>query len=339
LTASLATSNRYVPRRSTRISSDLGHVGATFQLWERTRLTTNQTVTYQPFYTLTLFPEAIDSVSSIEPPRHDLAVGLEDYFTSSTDADISHDFSERSSGGLSYGYVKTAFGSGSPDFSSQRAGTHLSRGLTSRLRLNFTYRHEQGRYDDGSNKRQVYQESLDGGIDYTRRLTAFSRTTLSAATGSTAISERGHTYYRVVGSALLSREVGRTWTVALGYNRSSRFLETFGAPLFEDAASLTVGGLINRRMQLQATGGASKGALGITDSNDMTTYYDTIALTVGFTRLFGFRIDYSSFTYSFDTATFLPPGVTRNQQRQTVAASLTFWVPVKYRETQGNAPR
>src|SRR5262245_16896849 len=187
-TTSLATSNRYVPTRATRLSSDVGHVAATFQLSERTRVVTSQAITYQPFYTLTLFPEVFDANVPNVPPRQDFAVAFQDYLTSSTDVNVNHDFWTRSSAGLSYGYFKTALATSARDFSSQRAGAHFSGGLTSRLRLNLRYRHEQGRYGDGSSRGQVYTESLDGGLEYVRRLTAFSRTTFSVATGSSAIS-------------------------------------------------------------------------------------------------------------------------------------------------------
>jgi hypothetical protein len=240
---------------------------------------------------------------------------------------------------MNYGYFGSEVGSGKGDFSSQRAGAHFTRRLTSRLSMNLGYDYQRGVYGLRADARQVLDRGLAGGIEYTKRLTAFSRTTVSIATGSSATSERGQAYYRFTVGARLSREIGRTWEASLAYNRRPLFVETFNEPLFLDGLSFGVGGMVNQRIQFRSTVGISIGKVGLTAGNGLNTSYGTTALTVGLTRFAGLGFDYSYFRYSFENATFLPLGFSSALDRQRVGAYLTLWAPLIHRERKADAPR
>src|SRR5207253_2678863 len=83
-------------------------------------------------------------------------------------------------------------------------------------------------------------------------------------TGTTGIQAPNQTaQYRLIGSARVNREIGRTWHATATFNRNVGFVEGFQQPFFADSLAANVGGTLNRRVELLLGGGYSKGQLGV----------------------------------------------------------------------------
>ena len=253
------------------------------ELSKRTRLTGSQTATYQPFYSLALFPALVEAgAAAAQPSNPDLGAALERYITYSGGLDVTHVMSRRTSVEADYGYSRSDFRQVDRNFMSQRAGIGMSRVLTRRLNLRLGYGLTQADYRTDADKFRVLNHTIDTGVGYARPLSRSSRITMSASSGLSAITSRGTTSYRVVGDARLNREIGRTWMASLAYNRSFGFVETFDEPFTQDALSFGVGGMINRRLQFRLALGRSAGEIGLTTlGNRFATYYGTTGLTRG----------------------------------------------------------
>ena len=104
----------------------------------------------------------------------------------------------------------------------------------------------------------------------------------------------------MIGNARLNREIGRTWHAALAYDRDVGFLETFSEPVFSDSASLSVGGLFNRRTQFHAEAALSVGDVGLSGGdNGFNSYWTSIGVDFGLTRYLSLAVNYSFYSYSF----------------------------------------
>jgi hypothetical protein len=182
--------------------------------------------------------------------------------------------------------------------------------------------------------------NLDVGVDYSRALSFSRRTTVSFATGTTAITDGQSTHYQAIGNAQLNHEIGRTWRATISYDRAFQFVDTLLEPVFYDAASAGVGGLVNRRVRVQLNARASLGRIGVGSyrvNNDFDTYQGIATVAIALSRYIDFGVDYSIYRYRFDSGAVLPIGIPRNIERQSVAAHIDVWAPLYSR--RNNASR
>src|SRR6185436_13490245 len=122
-----------------------------------------------------------------------------------------------------------------------------------------------------STREPVDSHDIRAGLLYNRALSVSRRTTVSFGSGTAATSTRfGKTTFRATGDAALSHEIGRSWTANVNYSRGVRFIDTLDEPVFGDAVSATVGGLLSRRLQFTST---THGAMGDMNGARYDTYY------------------------------------------------------------------
>jgi hypothetical protein len=337
--ASAATSGRYFGGLETRfVGAHNASVGGSIQLGRSTRLLGSHGTAYQPYMTFGLFPQLFEpALGMIEPASLDLRASREDYFRHFSTIELSQQLSRRSALTASYGRTFSDFSGSSRDFVTQAGNGRLTVGLARGLGLRLGYGYMDGQY---APERGVQGHTADVGIDFNRALSFSRRTTLSFATGSSAIEDRNRTYYRVTGNARLVREIGRTWNASLVYDRNIGFIETFPEPFFYDSLTLGYGGMVNRRVQFFSRVGASIGDVGLSgQQNRYDTYTGTVGANVGLTRNLAFNVNYSYYRYSFDEGVPLPPGVGRELGRHSVSTRLSVWVPLLHRTRRPDASR
>ncbi len=154
------------------------------------------------------------------------------------------------------------------------------------------------------------------------------------------IVDHERTYYRLLANARLNREIGRTWNASLAYARTAGFVESLPGPVFSDAVTAAYGGMINRRLQFMSRVSASIGDFALAgDGSGFDTYSVSIGATYGLTRHLGLGANYSYYRYSFDAGAPLPPGFSREMDRQSVQAYLSMWVPLVHRSRRPDAAR
>jgi hypothetical protein len=342
LGANASASQRYYPTANNSFISNYGGgLGVSWSPTSRTRFGVNQSVSYQPMNLYSLFP-----VFGTTPLGEVFLAGLDygnvdaSYYTYATTASATRQLSSRASITADYSYSQSVYKL-YPDFASQTAGVRFSRSLTAGVGLHIGYGYTRTIY--GEQERLAGHHSIDTGIDYNKTLSFSRRTSISFTTGGGATKYQGSTHYNALGSATLNHEIGRTWRFSAAYNRNVGFIDTFATPFVYDAASVSLDGLIDRRWSFHSSAGGVLGALGFgstANANGFNSYYANVGVSRALSRFFSFGVDYSFYRYLFDeTTTLLPPGYTRDVNRNSVTASLSAWLPVFERGRRPNAAR
>jgi len=344
---SFGSAGRYFPEGSRRfVVSHSGGAGLSVQLARSTRLSARQTVGYQPYNALALFPELFDAqVGDAAALDQDLDTGGAAYLTYGTSVDLGQQLSRRAS--LSFGYsTRLSDFPDRPEYRTQGGRgsfrLNLARGLD--LRLGYGYR-EGGEIGVAS---KVRSHDIIAGIDFSRAwsVSLSRRTTFSMSTGSSMTVDDSpqtgdrQTRFRLTGNARLNHEMGRTWDASMAYGRNMRFSEALREPVFSDSASASVGGMINRRLQFRSTASASFGSVGFGGRrDDFVSYRGTASLTTGLTRYAGLGVTYSYYRSSLDDRVTAPSDLPRDIARQSVRAYVTLWAPLVYRAGRQNGTR
>jgi hypothetical protein len=342
LGASGSASERYYPTvNNSFISSYGGGLGASWSPTTRTHFSANQSVSYQPMNLYALFP-VFGTTELGQPYLADLNYGTVDasYYTYRTSATASRQLSARAAFTADYSYDRSDY-TLYPDFSSQNAGFRFTRKLSAGLGLRIGYNYTRTLY--GNQQQLAGYHGLDTGVDYNKTLSFSRRTSLSFSTGGSATKYQGSTHFNAVGSATLNHEIGRTWQFNAAYNREVGFFETFGSPFLYDSARVSLGGLIDRRWSFHSSASVVLGALGFgttASANRFTSYYADAGLSRALTRFVSLGVDYTFYRYGFgETPTLLPPGYTRDMNRNSVHATVNAWLPIFERGRRPNAAR
>jgi hypothetical protein len=311
-------------------------------LGKKTSLGGSVGAVYQSTRAFMPFP-VLDSpdLGPIEIPTADYGTGLRDYSSYNASASISHQLSRRSS--LSGGYSRhsTLFGGDGSfdDLAEQNVSFRYSRSVTRDLGLRLGYGYTEAVY--GQDRQRYQNHSIDTGVDYNRALSLTRRTKLAFSTGGTAIRQDQQTRYDVIGSAVLSHEIGRTWNASLSYQRNVGFTELVLQPVFSDAVSASLGGLITRKLTFQSGVGTSRGSVGVHDraSNGFDAWSGFAGVNRALTRYLALGVSYSYYHYNFQPGASLVTGLTPNMNHHSVSVALNAWAPVFQHGRKQNASR
>jgi hypothetical protein len=311
-------------------------------LGKKTSVSAGIGASYQSTRAFMPFP-VLDSpdLGPVEIPTAEYGTGLRDYSSYNASASISHQLSRRSSLGGGYSRHSTLFGgTGSfDDLADQTGSVRYSHGLTRDLGLHLGYGYTAATYGQG---RQSYENhSIDTGVDYNRALSLTRRTKLAFSSGGTAVRQDQQTRYDVIGSAVLSHEIGRTWNAALSYQRNVGFTELVLQPIFSDSLSASLGGLITRKLTFHSGVGTSRGSVGVDDraSNGFDAWSGFAGVNRALTRNLALGASYSYYHYNFQPGASLVTGLTSNMNRHSVSVTLNAWAPVFHHGRKQNASR
>jgi hypothetical protein len=339
-----ATSSRYYPKTENPLASaHTGAAGMNWRMGRRTSLFAQGFAIYQPFTLSGVFPTALGAdFGSFEPiggPNLDLTATTDRYLLNSGAVNLRQTLTRRTS--LFLSYSKAYSDSSAYQFSysnDSAAGGYLFQ-VNNNLGLRFGYGYMEGRFQDGSNR--YTNQNFDVGVNYTKALSVSRRTTFSFGTGSTAISDGETTRFQAIGSARLNHEIGRTWHASVAYDRNVGFIESLRQPVFTDAVTSQLDGLISRRLEFTANAQASFGQLGMSSSagSGFTTYYGATGLQYALTRNISLSANYFYYRYDFDSRLLLPQGVTQHVNRQSVRGSVNLWAPLFQRARRTNVTR
>jgi hypothetical protein len=203
------------------------------------------------------------------------------------------------------------------------------------------YRYQEGRYTGSLVAPQPTPifHNIDVGIESNRPLSFSRRATLAFGTGSTAVQDYTGTHYHLTGNATLNYELNRTWNASLGYTRDAQFLENVRQSVFADSLLASLHGLFTRRFDFTATASASRGTVGAVGSDNFSSYFGTLSMMTGLTRLVALHTSYSYFRSMFDRTVDLPGVFQPNLARQTLQVGLSFQLPLISRARRPDAPR
>jgi hypothetical protein len=255
------------------------------------------------------------------------------------DVQVSHKFSKRVSGGASYAYYSNNAWSGGlgGQYGAQTASgginVDLAKGFGARAGYSFS-----GAGFGVSDSTAYQGHSFDGGLSYGQALSLTRKSSLSFATGMSAVTDQSfNVKYFATGSANYGYELGRSWSLNVNYNRSVNFYQMLAQPVFTDQLSGGLGGGIGRRFQVSAGGGLIRGTIGIiTNAPGYVAANAGAGVRIGLARNLGFNVYYSYYHYQYDNGAVLPPGLLRSMDRQSVRVALDVWAPL-YERARRNA--
>ena len=153
---------------------------------------------------------------------------------------------------------------------------------------------------------------------------------MSFNTGSTvAESEISGRRLQAIGSASLVHYMHRTWTALVEYRRRLHYVEGFDEPLFGDAVTTGVNGLLSRYMELVVRASYTSGSVGLrANAPRFESYTGSVRVRRALSRRLAGYVEGLFYHYAFDEAALRPPGVPRAFDRVAFRCGLSVWVPL-----------
>jgi hypothetical protein len=357
--ATADTSARYYPQQQDLTSGAYNAgIGMNIDLTRRTRLGFNQTVGYQPFYQLSLFPSIGDPILGglPVPSNLDFVVSRSSGWIYDTSVSLDRQLSRRANFSTFYRRsasdfdVSDATGAPAFDVNYQHAGFRFTRDIARGVALRAGYAYRKGNFANTGGGGQdtpggllmpggatserlddtAEAHEIDLGVNYARQLSFSRRTTFSFSTGSTLFEVDGRRNFTVVGDATLRHQFGRNWLSSIAYNRGVGFITNFSGPVLSDNATLRLDGLLGQRVMVSLQGGLSAGRVGYgSDEEELsrfTTYTGTATMQYAFTAYLASFVQYAYFYYDFPRGELLPVGGEFN--RNSVRVGLSVTVPL-----------
>jgi predicted porin len=297
---------------------------------KHTTLQTSGSVGYQPFFAFAPFaPPIANDTATLQPAPVDAVLTKRTALSYGTNVSLEHDLGARTVVTGVYSIQQLTYSGENADQREQGAGLTLSHHLTKALSLRLGYQYQETQFDAAVATPLTRVHNVDAGVDYSKALGATRRTTIGFTSGSAMVDTAGAQSYRVIGDAWLNREIGETWAARANYHRGVTTLDGFTQPAFTDAVTLSVGGQITHRLDLQTSAAYSRGDLNpAAATNRFDTYTGSARLRVAFTRTVAVYGEYVVYQYNFDNASDLPFGVSRHMFREGIRGGLTLWVPL-----------
>lgn len=167
------------------------------------------------------------------------------------------------------------------------------------------------------------------GVDYARTLSLSGRRTSLTVRPATELTTRdGDIQVRLAGTVALNHEMGRTWTARVSYQRGVRFLQGVDQGFFSDVVQFGLGGLVNRRVQMDAGGMYSSGENRVDGKQTYESYSGGVRVSYAMSRHVSVFTQYFYYAYQFDDSVVLLPGTPRTIDRQGVRFGLALWAPL-----------
>lgn len=293
---------------------------------------------YSPRYSFELLsgPLPVDPETSLpsfttgqEPPPADGSVVANNTWRYGVLGGAEIEVGKRSTFTLDAGYTKRTSDLATFDMEVRNAGVSFDHRFTRNASLELGYEYVDGDHATGLATRA---HNLDVGVDYRRPLGQTRKTFVSFSTGSTiAESELGTRRVQAIGSATLTHYMKRTWTGVFEYSRRLHYVDGFDRPLFGDAITTGVNGLLSRRMELVIRASYTSGTVGLAEH--APRFNSTIA-TVRLRRAISRRIaGYAEglfYHYAFDPDAPRPPGLPPTFDRIAFRCGLSVWVPLMH---------
>lgn len=338
--------NYYPDYQEPWVTSYSAGLGFSRPFGRRNEFSASQTFAYSPYFIFGFFPEepVID-----EPPvtpddiSPDLSVSELKTLRYGTSLNLSRRLSRRASITGYYSFAGTTFNEVRSDYQQHRGGFRFRRLVTEHLalRLGYGYRYvDYALVEEDDIPRVTRSHDLDVGVDYSRALSVSRRSRLSFGTGSNIlVRDQGSgspdaptaasTRFFASGFVRFNREIGRTWGLAINYNRSATFSEVLQNPVLSDAVTTSLAGLVGRRNEVKFLASYTRGDVGFAGvDNGFESYRASASWRRAMSRYAALYAQYFYYHYIFGNEVALPTGFVRELDRQGVRAGVTVWLPL-----------
>jgi hypothetical protein len=226
--------------------------------------------------------------------------------------------------------------SGYQSLPSYFVGGRLLHSVSPRARVNIGYTRRTAQFgvtDVAAAAADGTVHDIDIGLDYRRPLSLTRRTSVDFSAGPTAITEShsgvAKLRYGLTGGASLNHQFLRTWGARLGYSRGVSLVPGLTGPAFSDGVTVSLSGLLSRRIQFFASGDTRIGQIaGYGDEESaFTAHYATARLQVALARNWALSSDYTYYANDFAPGA-LSLALPFSQGRHAARVGLTWWIPI-----------
>jgi hypothetical protein len=340
--ANSGTDARYFPEQSELkwVNQSFG-VGFSASLPRRTQIFANQSVSYTPSSLYAVYAPLgpMDPGTIVGPgsPLTDDRVFI--YDTSfSVRTGISRRGSVEGIGSFHLSDYRQGSERETADLRSYAIGARYRHATTRYVGLRLGYVYRSGTYGlGGVETASSGVHDIDVGVDYSRALSRTRRTNLEFSVGSSLFHtsatgpEDPELQYNVVGVATLSHQFGRTWSTRLGYNRGVSFAEGFARPVFSDAFSADLKGLLSRRLDFQAVTSVSIGDAGPASQgpdDSFTAFNANARLQYALASAWAVFVEFSHYQHALGQVLLVTEGVPADLDRNSVYAGVSLSLPL-----------
>jgi hypothetical protein len=336
-----ASAFRYYPelRKVKSVSHTMG-VGFSTQLGRRTTLLLNQTAAYSPSYLFGLFPgiRAAEPGDAITTAPDYAANNVESYAYGTT-ATLTKGFSPRTAVAISGDFQYTNYLHESAfqrDVRSSGMAGDVSYQRSKNAAVRIGYRYRDGDLGTGAVIGSTNEHALNVGLTYSHPVSATRRVSLAFNLGPSAVNVLEVSadaagparLYRAAGDVMMGYQFARAWQARGTYRRGLEFVAGLTRPVFTDAFTAMVDGLLSSRLDLQMSAGYSSGQSAVArTASRFDTYTGDVRFRYALAQSSAVHIEYLYYFYDFSGYMQPTPGVSPRLERNGVRAGLTLQVP------------
>jgi len=337
--ASGAASGRYYTEDSEFVGSYNAGLRFSRTLGRRNSFGGDYSVLYLPNWQLDHFPGFLDARSVADETaglNPDPVEAARASYRHSGGLSFSHTLSSRSALSFTYTARHVDYVEGlRPDFTSHAAAGRFTRQMTSNTSvvLGYGYR-TAASAPDGRQTPAVHD--IDAGVNYSRALSFSRRTSVGFSTGSTIVvadqlsevDTPTSTRLRLIGSARLTHEMGRSWMTNVAYNRGLVFHDAFGEAFFTDSVAANLTGVPWRRVDVSAQGAWTHATQSSNGSEGYGSLSGSAQLRYALSRYLGAYVTYLYYRYEFTERFTIDPQFSGALDRSGVRAGLSVAIPL-----------
>ena len=331
------TAFRYYDRLG--LVDDVGHsagVGVNVRLPRRASIRLNQTAAYSPSFLYGLFPSsvtpALGDATPVAPEYGVLEAGSYRY---QTEAEFAIGSTSGTRVSVLGTYDRTDLRNRPGSFlglESQSGRVRASRGIRRNLGVTAEYQYRNGRFgvvQFGTTD----EHRIAIGIDYSRPLSGGRRLNVRGNVAPSMMdiprssSPRllAGRLYRMQGDGTVEYLFKRTWRVSSALRRSAEYLALLGEPVLSDAGTVTLAGLLTRRLDLQASAAYADGASVITMDRQLESYTGTVMLRFAVKRSIAIFGEYLYYHYDLRHYQASIAGLPTMLDQQGISVGVTLW--------------
>jgi hypothetical protein len=317
------------------------NLGATTGLGRRGRLTVSENLSYSSQYRL---DSPLTSTLPFEDrPTLDSAVfglGSRGQINSTTSVDLEQRVSRGDSLQGGYGYTSTTFTSGdSNGYRVHRLNGRYNRQISRWWQANARYEFGTTRFGFGvgDEGRSMRQHSVIGGVQWQRRLSPRRTMTFGADGGAFSLSSVSgdtptpYTRWAPFVDLTTQLDLGRAWNLGGTYRRGADTLEGLSTEAFiNDAGTITLSGLVSRRIDLSFIGGVARGAHAAEGgaNGQYLTSTGSAQVRIAVNRMLSTVVSYHYYHYKFDNVVLLDPQIGSQFDRNAIRIGISLWLPL-----------
>jgi hypothetical protein len=223
------------------------------------------------------------------------------------------------------------------DSDTRTADASYSWNLTRTAAIDTSYRYSRSSVEDPNGAPiPVKDQTIDGGLSYSRRLSPTRQIHFSGGGGATYVQTQEplslapQEYWTPSGHGAVRVDLGRTWAVGIDYRRALSVLPGITLQSFaSDGASVRANGQFGRRIEAVLSAGFSNGRAGYGEQPARyESYSGNAQLHFAFSRCCATTLNYDYYYYNLHQVVTVPTGIPNQYDRNSLRVGLSVWVPL-----------